>query len=58
MFFIGSAGTGKSFILKLIIQGLLRLYNKDLSSNLTKKKTLLMAFRGKTTFNIDGQIIH
>jgi hypothetical protein len=42
------------FTLKLIIQGLLRLYNKDLSSNWTKIKALLMAFMEKVAFNIDG----
>jgi hypothetical protein len=35
--------TGKKITLKLIIQGLLRLYNKDLSSNLIKIKALTMA---------------
>jgi hypothetical protein len=44
--------------LKLIIQGLLRLYNKDLSADLEKTKVLKMAFTGKAAFNIDGTTIH
>jgi hypothetical protein len=51
-------GIGKIFTLKLIIQGLLWLHNKDLSSNLTKRKALLMASIGKVAFNIHGQTIH
>jgi dephospho-CoA kinase len=57
IFLIGGAGTGKTFTLKLIIQWLLQIYNKDLSFNLTKK-TLLMASTCKVSFNIDGQIIN
>jgi hypothetical protein len=53
----GGVGTNKTFTLKLIIQGLLWLYNKDLSLNLTKIKALLMTSTSKTTFNIDGQTI-
>jgi hypothetical protein len=41
IFLIGSARTSKTFTLKLIIQGLLKIYNKDLSFNLTKKKHYL-----------------
>jgi hypothetical protein len=37
---------------------LLWLYNKDVSSNLTKTKVLLMALIGKITFNIEGSMIH
>ncbi len=44
----------KFFILKPIIQGLLWLYNKDLSSNLTKIKAVCMASISKVAFNIDG----
>jgi hypothetical protein len=46
------------FTLKLIIQGLLWLYDKDISSNLTKPKALLMVSRNKITYNIDGFTIH
>jgi hypothetical protein len=46
------------FTLKLIIQGLLWLYNRDISFDLTKTKALLMASIGKIAFNIDGLTIH
>jgi hypothetical protein len=52
------ARTGNFFTLKLIIQGLLQLYTKDISYELTKIKALLMASTGKIAFNIDGLIIH
>jgi hypothetical protein len=42
-------GTSKKFTLKPIIQGL---YNKNISSNLIKTKTLLMASTCKVAFNI------
>ncbi len=58
LFLIRGAGIGKKFTLKLIIQGLLRLYNKKKYSNLTKTKALLMASISKVAFNIDGLIIH
>ena len=58
LFLTGGAGTGKIFCLKLLVQGLLRLYNKELNSNPQKLKALLMAFIGKATFNIDGTTIH
>jgi hypothetical protein len=45
-------------ILKLIIQGLLGLYNKDISFQLTKTKALLMASIGKISFNMNGLTIH
>jgi hypothetical protein len=54
IFLTWDAGVGKTFTLKLIIQGLLWLYNKDLSSNLTKIKALLMASISKVTFYIHG----
>ncbi len=58
IFLIGGVGISKNITLKLIIQGLLQLYNKDLPSNLTKIKALFMASIGKVAFNIDGQTIH
>ncbi len=51
-------GTNKTFTLKLIVWGLLELYNKNLSLNLTKIKSLLMASIGEVEFNIENQIIH
>ncbi len=52
------AKTNKFFTLKLVIQGLLWLYNKDMFSNLTKPKALLTTSIGKVDFNIDDLIIH
>lgn len=54
LFMIGGVGSSKNFIFKLIIQGLLRLYNKDLSSDLTKIKAILIESKYKITFNIDN----
>jgi hypothetical protein len=48
----------KNFTLKLIIQELLRLYNRDVFSNLTKTKALFMASIDKVAFNIDSLTIH
>jgi hypothetical protein len=58
LFLARGVGTIKTFTLKLIIQGLLWLYNKNISFNWTKTKALLMASISKSTFNIDGLIIH
>jgi hypothetical protein len=58
LFFIRGVGTSKTFTLKLIIQGLLQLYNRNMSFDLTKTKALLMASISKVVFNIDGLIIH
>jgi hypothetical protein len=43
LFLTKGVGIGKIFTLKLIIQGLLQLYNRDMSFDLTKTKPLLMA---------------
>ncbi len=58
LFLTRGVGTGKTFTLKLIIQGLLWLYNRDMSFDLTKTKALLMASISKIAFNIDGLTIH
>jgi hypothetical protein len=58
LFFIGGVGTGKTFILQTIVQGLLRMHHKDLRSDPLKTKALLMAFTGKAAFNIGGTTIH
>jgi hypothetical protein len=49
------ARTNNFFTLKLVIQGLLWLYNKDMFSSLTKPKALSI---GKVAFNIDNLTIH
>jgi hypothetical protein len=51
-------GIGKTFTLKLIIQGLLWLYIKNTYLELIKTNALFMASIGKATFNIDGLTIH
>jgi hypothetical protein len=56
--FVFYKGCKKQFTLKLIIQGLLWLYNKKISSELRKNKALLMASTNKHAFNIDGLTIH
>jgi hypothetical protein len=58
LFLIGGVGTSKTFTLKFIIQGLLQLYNRDMSYDLIKTKALLMASTCRVAFNIDGLIIH
>jgi hypothetical protein len=58
LFLTKGVRTNKTFTLKLVIQGLLRLYNKDMSYNLTKTKGLLVASIGKIAFNIDDLTIH
>lgn len=54
LFLIGGVGSSKKIILKLIIQGLLQFYNKDLSWYLTKIKVIFMESRCKIAFNIDN----
>ncbi len=58
LFFIGGASTCKTFTFLLFIQGLLKHYNKQLYSGPLKQKTILIAYIGKTTFNIDGTTIY
>jgi len=43
LFLTRAVGISKTFALKLIMQGLLQLYNKDISSDITKTKVLFMA---------------
>jgi hypothetical protein len=53
IFLTRSDGIAKFLNLKLIIQALLLIYNKNLSSNLSKIKALLMASTCKVAFHID-----
>lgn len=55
---IRGAKIDNTFILKLIIQGFLWLYNKNLSSNLIKTKTLFMTSTNKITLSVDSQTKH
>jgi hypothetical protein len=58
LFLTRDVGIGKNFTLKFIIQGLLQLYNKNISFDLAKTKALLMTSIGKTTFNINNLTMH
>jgi hypothetical protein len=58
LFFIGGVGIGKNFTSMFLIQGLVHFYNKHPELNMSKKKTLLMAYIEKVAFNIDGTTIH
>jgi len=58
LFLIRGVETNFFKTLKFIIQGLLQLYNRDISFDLTKNKALLMASIGKVIFNIDGLTMH
>ena len=42
----------------LLIQALIRFYNRHPDSDHFKKKALLMAYTGKAAYNIDGATIH
>jgi hypothetical protein len=57
LFLIGGVRTSKYFSLKLIVQGLSQLYNKDLSLDLTQKNLFVTSI-GKITINVDGRTIH
>jgi hypothetical protein len=54
LFIIGGGDTSRIFILMLLIHGLFFFYNKYSQLNPSKKKTLFMAYIGKTKINIDG----
>jgi len=58
LFLTKVVGINKIFTLKLIIQGLLQLYNRNMSFDLTKTKVLLMVSINKVVFNIDGLTTH
>jgi hypothetical protein len=58
LFLVRGVGTNKKITLKIIVQGLLQLYNKNLSLGLTKIKKLLMASISEVELNIESQIIH
>lgn len=58
IFITGGAGTGKTFTLMLIIQGLLRYYAPSLQENIDSPLALIMAYTGKAAFNIAGTTIH
>ncbi len=49
---------GKTFTLMFLIQCWIHFYNRHPHLNPLQKKALVMAYIGKTRFNIDGIIIH
>ncbi len=58
LFIIRGADIGKTFTLMILIQALICFYNRHPHSDPLKKKVLLMAYIGKTTFNIDVTTIY
>ena len=58
-FVTSGAGFGKSYLLKAIYQGLIRLLSQQsLGEDLSTTTALLVAFTGKASFNIAGNTIH
>ena len=57
-FLTGGIETIIVFTLKLIIQGLLHLCNKELLANLENILALLIADTGKVTFHVNGTTIY
>jgi len=55
---LGSAGVGKSVLIKAIYQSLLRFYNCLKNANPNTCKVLLCAPTGKAAFNINGNTLH
>lgn len=56
---VGSGKTlGKTFTLLLIVQGLLRHYNRNIQYDTNLPTALLMVYTGKAAFNIGGTTIH
>ena len=58
LFLTGGAGTGKTFTLLLLVQGLLRHYSRQFEDGESFPTGLLMAYTGKAAFNIGGTTIH
>ena len=57
-FIDGGAGTGKSYVLKAIYQGLNKLLNQKPGQQTNDLTTLLIAPTGKAAHNIKGHTIH
>jgi hypothetical protein len=56
LFLTRGAKIGKTLTFQAIVEGLLQMHHKDLKSNHSKTKALLMAFTMKFAFNIGGNI--
>jgi hypothetical protein len=58
-FLTGGAGIGKMFTFMCIIQNMLRHYTKQTTdADPLKPKIMKLAYTRKTTFNINGTMIH
>ena len=51
-------GTGKTHTAKTIYHGLLQYYDKQIKSDLIKRKGLILAFTGKAAYNVGGVTVH
>ena len=58
LFLTGGAGIGKTFVLNLLVQGLLRHYIQATREIEHFPTRLIMAYTRKATFNIGGMTIH
>ncbi len=57
-FCTSGAGCGKTYLLKAIYQGLIRLFSSQHGQNPEAPNVLLLSFTGKASFNIGGMTIH
>ncbi len=57
-FCTSGAGCGKTYLLKAIYQGLIRLFSSQIGQNPEAPTVLLLSFTGKASFNIGGMTIH
>ncbi|XP_054165178.1 uncharacterized protein LOC128962799 [Oppia nitens] len=55
---MGSAGVGKSHVLKCIYQSVLRLINSQPGTRQETIKVLVTAYTGKAAWNVDGVTLH
>jgi hypothetical protein len=58
LFLTGGAGTGKTFTAKVLYQAIIRIYDKQLDSDLYKTKGIIIAPTGKAAFNAGGITAH
>lgn len=54
----GGAGVGKSLLISVLYQTLIRVFNRDINADPDKPTVLLCAPTGLAAFNIKGQTIH
>ena len=58
LFLTGGEGTGKTHTAKTIYHGLLQYYDKQIESNPLKRKGLIVAFTGKSAYNVGAVTTH